>query len=477
MLTQLRIRNFKAWQDTGNIRLAPLTVFFGTNSSGKTSLLQFLLMLQQTVQSPDRRRALNFGDARSLVDLGVWPEMVFRRESNRTLSFRLQWQALSSQLYSHSPEDEDHEEEDLEAEQEQPLAFEAEVGPLREEQAPFGLKSFGYFLRPHSQSEFAVGAEHVGGGEYRLWEGKSSRQEESSSITLSATPVNFHGFPAERLGRLLFERVLGGFERIEELQSLQFTIEEELDSLRYLGPIRMEPHRLYTWAGDLPEDVGSGGENTVEALLASRDRHFKPDRNQAEVSLEAQVARWLQHLGILESFQLKPIAPHRKEYEVFVRAAGMKDEVNLTDVGFGVSQVLPVLVQLLYVERRSTLIFEQPELHLHPRAQSSLADVFIDALQMQEEGKDRHIQLLVESHSEHFLRRLQRRVAENKLRPDQVALYFCKPGVEGSTIEELKLDEYGNISNWPENFFGDEIGDLAAMTEAAMNRQMALEGE
>ncbi|MFY0576768.1 AAA family ATPase [Cystobacter fuscus] len=69
MLTQLRIRNFKAWQDTGNIRLAPLTVFFGTNSSGKTSLLQFLLMLKQTVQSPDRRRVLHFGDKHSLVNL------------------------------------------------------------------------------------------------------------------------------------------------------------------------------------------------------------------------------------------------------------------------------------------------------------------------------------------------------------------------------------------------------------------------
>ncbi len=155
------------------------------------------------------------------------------------------------------------------------------------------------------------------------------------------------------------------------------------DGLPYQEAGAVEPHRLYAWASNLPEDVGVKGENTVEALLASRERQSKLVPNQDEASLAEWVARWLQHMGVLESSQLKSIAPNRKEYEVFVRAAGMRDEVNLTDVGFGVSQVLPVLVQLLYVERRSTLIFEQPELHLHPRAQSSLADIFIDALRMQ----------------------------------------------------------------------------------------------
>lgn len=462
MLTQLRIRNFKAWQDTGDIRLAPLTVFFGTNSSGKTSLLQFLLMLQQTVQSPDRRRVLNFGDNRSLVDLGVWPEMVFRHEASRTLGFKLEWRALAGQMYR----DGDVQEPETEG----PLAFEAEVGPLPDELAPFGLKSFSYCLRPESGKSFGVGVEYVGDGKYRLW--SSSGGKEGESVTLPAAPVNFHGLPTDRLGRLPL-----GFKRAEEFQLLQYTLEEMLHSLRYLGPVRMEPHRLYTWAGELPEDVGFDGENTVEALLASRERQFKLEPKQDESSLAEWVARWLQHMGILESFRLKSIAPHRKEYEVFVRAAGMKDEVNLTDVGFGVSQVLPVLVQLLYVERRSALIFEQPELHLHPRAQSALADVFIDALRLREGGAARKLQLLVESHSEHFLRRLQRRVAESRLTPDEVALYFCKPGPEGSIIEELKLDEYGNISNWPENFFGDEVGDLVAMTEAAMKRQMGAEGE
>jgi predicted ATPase len=459
MLTQLRIQNFKAWQDTGDIRLAPLTVFFGTNSSGKTSLLQFLLMLKQTVQSHDRKRVLNFGNSRSLVNLGVWPEMVFRRDPNRTLQFELQWQRVDQSMRYGSGQEVDLQEH---------FTFEAKIGALPNEQAPIGLKEFRYRHSPVARQSYALGVQHTNNEHYEFWvDDRSTPKTPHEQLTTSEL-IHFHGF------RLSEPSINDKSFRATELQ---FRFEQKMDSIRHLGPLRIRPSPLYAWAGDIPEDVGTQGEKTVEALLASRERRFKPSIPQIEVGFEVLVAQWLQQMGILEAFEVRPIAPHRKEYEVFVQAAGTKDAVNLTAVGFGVSQVLPVLVQLLYVERRSTLIFEQPELHLHPRAQSALADVFIDALGMKEEGKERKIQLLVESHSEHFLRRLQRRVAEEKLSPEQVALYFCKPSPDGSIIEELKLDEYGNISNWPENFFGDEVGDLAAMTEAAMKRQLGSEGK
>ncbi len=119
-----------------------------------------------------------------------------------------------------------------------------------------------------------------------------------------------------------------------------------------------------------------------------------------------------------------------------------------------------------YVPEGSTIILEQPEIHLHPAVQSGLADVFIDVI------KNRGVQIILESHSEHLLHRLQRRIAEEQLTPDDVALYFTKIEDGESKLDELDVDPYGNIRNWPQNFFGDEMGDLAAMTEAAMQRQM-----
>ena len=116
-------------------------------------------------------------------------------------------------------------------------------------------------------------------------------------------------------------------------------------------------------------------------------------------------------------------------------------KVLITDVGFGVSQILPVIVLCYYVPRGSTIILEQPEIHLHPAVQAWLADVFIDAV------NTRGIQIILESHSEHLLTRLQRRIAEGAISPDKTALYFCHMENSESKIEKLDVDLYGNITN------------------------------
>lgn len=116
------------------------------------------------------------------------------------------------------------------------------------------------------------------------------------------------------------------------------------------------------------------------------------------------------------------------------------------------------------------VIFEPPEIHLHPRVQADLADLFVDAIRAREDGSPRNCQFIVESHSEHLLRRLQPRIAEEELSPEHAALYFVH--TEGATtrIEPREVDPFGNISNWPDGFFGDEMADLVARSEAQARR-------
>ncbi len=102
MLTKLRLKNFKAWKDSGDIRLAPLTVLFGTNSAGKTSIPQLLLLLKQTAESSDRQRALQLGDSRTLVDVGTYDDAVHGHVISQPLELTLGW-SLGQELSIHDP--------------------------------------------------------------------------------------------------------------------------------------------------------------------------------------------------------------------------------------------------------------------------------------------------------------------------------------------------------------------------------------
>ena len=140
---------------------------------------------------------------------------------------------------------------------------------------------------------------------------------------------------------------------------------------------------------------------------------------------------------------------------------------------FGISQILPVITELFYVPQNSVIIIEQPELHLHPKAQAELADIMIDAINAKENGQKRNIQLLIETHSEHFLRRLMRRIAEDASDElnDKISAYFVNTTKHPVSLENLNIDLFGNIQNWPKDFFGDEMGDISSQMAAAIQKR------
>ncbi|WP_217652040.1 AAA family ATPase [Aeromonas salmonicida] len=269
------------------------------------------------------------------------------------------------------------------------------------------------------------------------------------------------------------------FQNAEFLSDFALNTEAALNSVYYLGPLRDHPKRIYSWSGETPESVGQKGEFAVAAILAASEQERKLNRGLKRhlARFDAFIAQWLKDLGIIDSFAVKPVAEGRKEYEVVVKTHATASEVKITDVGFGVSQVLPALVQAFYCPPNSTIWMEQPEIHLHPQVQAELADVFISATQARENGKERHVQLIVESHSEHFLNRLQRRIAEGAVAPEDVAVYFCRRAGSATELEPLRLNMFGEIENWPENFFGDEMADIAGRTLAAIQRKKEIAKE
>jgi len=453
MLRELSIKNFKPWRDTGKIRLAPITVFFGGNSSGKTSILQFLLMLRQTAESPDRHRVFHPGDDNTQVKLGTFRDLIFGHDLSREIEFDLSWNLPASLTVTDPLTSKVSEGDNIE--------FSAAVGSDTKGAQQY-VRRLEYSLGQGLSVEMErLEADEELNGYYQL------RAENYDLVLtrkawLPPSPVRFYGFPDE---------VAAYYKNAGFTSDFALELEEQLKRIQYLGPLRIYPARSYVWSGETPEHVGWRGERAVEAMLAAADRSISCGSNRRKDRFQELIARSLTELGLLHSFEVRPIAPHRQEYEVMVRVSGTESLVNLPDVGFGVSQVLPVLVQCFYAKPHTTLILEQPEIHLHPRVQTGLADLFVEAVQSREDGADRSIQLIVESHSEHFLRRLQRRVAEGRIKSDDVALYFCEMRQGEAVLNPLRVNEFGDIENWPTDFFGDEMGELAARMEAAAHRE------
>lgn len=429
-----------------------LTGFFGTNSSGKSNLLHFLLMLKQTVESSDRSRVLHLGGAKSYVNLRTMYDILHNHQDPGELLFSFQWK---------EPEVGYERGDDLakQGASARPAAYGFSAA-VEARQDIITLQAFAY-TKFNNRFTFQL-IENDGSKEpyygLSITELDSLRTEAISGTFRN--PTNFYGIP-------------NGIYRIHPLletglQEVEESFYHFFEHLYYLGPLREYPQSFYSWAGDKPESVGNRGEDTIAALLSSHNQGPTIDMGpgQPKRTVEEHVAHWLKELGLIYSFKVQPIAPNRKEYEVRIQPTAESTSVFLTDVGFGVSQILPVLVLLFYVPEGSTVILEQPEIHLHPAVQARLADVLIDAIQR------RKVQIILESHSEHLLQRLQLRMAEEVIETDAIKLYFTAIKAGRSELTPLELDEYGNIRNWPEAFFSDRLGEASARMKAETKRKL-----
>lgn len=459
MITRVLIENFKSWQKTGELRFSPLTVFFGPNSSGKTSILQWLLLLKQTAESSDNNQTLNMGDDRSLVDLGAPQDIFFKHTSVVDIKWEMDWQ-LQEILNVKNPSKFD---EILFSTDK--LIYKSALQLIKngkKENVKIVLDRLSYgFHTDSSPNTFEIRSSSQEKGEYELitQAGDFKFKRVQGRAWPLPKPVKCYGFP---------DQVRNFFQNAAFLSDFELEFEKLFKRIFYLGPLREYPKRQYSWAGSQPGDMGKRGERVVDAILAARElgKYLKFGRGVPRRSLEEHIAFWLKQLGLVDSFSVRPVSENSKLFQVWVKRTESSPEVLITDVGFGVSQILPVIVMCFYVPEGSIIILEQPEIHLHPRVQAGLADVFIEAI------KTRNIQIILESHSEHLLRRFQRRIAEEvTFEANDASFYFCKVVNGASKIEHLKVNEYGNIENWPDDFFGDDLNEIAAMNLAAIKRK------
>ena len=354
--TYLHIRNFKAWKDTGPIRLAPLTIIFGANSAGKSSLGHLLLTLKQTALSADRKRPLQLGDENSLIDLGTFAECLHNHDLRNVLGFELGWKVPNKELVVRDPVTQKKFSGDE-------LHLAIAIAADSKEQPR--VDKLTYQLLHNNINQLDVSYLRDGKNKLEIASEKYKFVRNTGRIWPLDDPDKFYRISDQSRAR---------FQNADFLLDFALNVEAALNSVYYLGPLRDHPKRIYSWSGETPESVGQKGELAIAAILAasSEDRKLNRGKNQ-------RISRF---------------------------------------------------------------------------------DEFI-----------------AESHSEHFLNRLQRRVAEGVVKPEDVAVYFCQRNGSATELEPLRLNIFGEIENWPENFFGDEMADIAGRTLAALKRKKELAAE
>ena len=242
--------------------------------------------------------------------------------------------------------------------------------------------------------------------------------------------------------------------------------------VHYLGPLRAAPERVMsTSPGARAGDIGSSGEFTA-AVLRSRGavpiNAPMPGHREETLPLAEAVDAWATHLGLFDSVKIEDLPAIGLTLKV--RPRGLEDDIPFPSVGIGVSQLMPVLVRCLLAEPGSLILLEQPELHLHPGLQQRLADFFVAIARS---GR----QLIVETHSEYFVSRIRRHIADDEgdhVRSLTKIIFAERDPETGITdYRDIELSPYGDIDDWPRGFFDQAAEEEREIIRAGLQKRAA----
>lgn len=434
MFSSVHLKNFRSFRDSGAVSLGKLNILIGANSSGKSSFLYSLLLLKQTLEDPNVDNFL-VTDGR-IVSLGGFSDLAFGHSPAEGVGFTF---ALDSQFAQEHVRRRLSLNDSPDRFNAAPRAIDLVFGCNRRNRQ-FYLKSFSVITQ----------------GDLKVISGSCNSNGKPNSVTSEV-------FPEIKPGFLSFVHFLPTFWLKRSTELLVFRTlsdnrlmwEKILRETTYIGPVRSTIQMHYTVTGESPTSVGARGENLLSVLF--QDQRLSSRRRRG---LLAKLNKWLEgHFGFVTDIKLEPLTKGRSVYALTGLDPQTGVRVNLSQVGFGVSQAAPIIVQGFLSPPGGCMVIEQPEIHLHPAAQADLGDLFIDIMEAKK-------QLFVETHSEHLILRVRRRIAEGRISPSDVRLLFVSKGKDGSKVEALELDAKGQVANWPKGFFEEGYTESLKIVEA-----------
>lgn len=445
ILTNLKLTNFKCHEETPNVEMAPITLLVGPNSSGKTALLQPLLVLKQTLEprAPLVTPIILNG---SYLELGTFMDIIYNHNTQSSLEIKLGIEIPKKSLRMPSSIMEYFKERKMDKLE---VIFSILINYSEEEkrivltEATFSSEAFSFHYYP---MKMVLEGEILGQKLGKIKKRPPVEQNLKSLVNTLPILVRSSLLREEDVTSRRWQMYFFARGVIEGLLST-------IENLVYIGPIRDYPSRYYVSSGEKASDVGVSGEDAISVLIQDR---------VLGGGLTKELSFWLKRLGVAEGLHIKQIDPYLFSLEILSPLT--KTSVNITGTGFGVSQIIPAIVQGHLMPQNSTLILEQPEIHLHPKAQAILADLLIH---LAKKGK----RFIVETHSEHMILRLQRRVAEKKIKSDKIKIYYFDMSETGVVIRSIKIDAKGQLLDFPSGFMEEGLEEAYGIALASASKE------
>lgn len=471
MLKSIELENYKCFKDKTTIDIAPLTVLCGVNSSGKSSILKSLLMLKQSYENNSSKGQLVFSG--NFTDNGTFKDIVYYNSEN---SFRIKNSFVISNEFDGGNERQ---------------KFSADKSNYREISKIFkniaeglGTKPNKYIIsvdmiisgnsNPKTQiqairntiSEYVIEIQLVDNEEVLHKSNVTIQRESSGLYTISFVKfpiISDNGYLSTneitqeitnchcyydgiKIIKIYSDKPPREYDMnsfLPNLYTIFSIISTQYYNIKHISPLRYFPNRNYTITRAIRDMTPSGedmlqilaqyGSNQIDFYFLNDDEKWEKEKN----TLFYATQKWSSY------FETGDLNLSQNEEMIKLNVSGH----NLIDVGVGVGQSMPIVIEGLFAPKESTLIIEQPEIHLHPKAQMNMAD-FLISLSLAKKN------VIVETHSDHIINRLVRRIMKDKTGSliNDIQIYFIDKNSD-NPIEKISISPTKGIVNAPDDFF------------------------
>lgn len=417
----LSIGNFKGISELARFEIKPLTFFIGPNSSGKSTCIHGLGSLAQTIKMSNDKQPLILDGDHAQLNLGRFIEIIHSKKYDDTIGLGIEIDEININLSAFGKDDKQLDPKD-------------------------SCKAIYFFKCSKKTQNIYIESAKIevsrGGTKRHFFEFKKTGTSPSKN-EYSVTTIAGKSYPATVQSGFMFQVVLkttqaDDMELLKSffvIQAIQEKIVETLKNCIYLGPFRESPLRRYPTKGSRPYEVGSSGAAAV-TMLANESVENSRTRPHS-----VRISDWLRQLGLAKGVAVTRVGTS----DLFDVLVEMTDGVTLpiADMGYGLSQILPVLVQCSFANKGATLLFEQPELHLHQGAAEKLAKVFIETI------AEKNVKIVAETHSRELFIQTLREINAGNFDPNNLVAYrvLRVNGHSEFTKIDFDIDANGKIES------------------------------